>query len=300
MISNKTESKYQKINDIMIQDDLNIYNYENIKEYLINRSSKKINKRRILNINTHRQYLQSILFRLKKENNDNQELKNNISKHISELSKLEKKQSEDNKMSEQEKDNYVTWNEILNVYEIIKTNKKYSEEHLLLSLYILHPPRRLNDYYNMKYMKKKTDNLDEEYNYCLLINKNKKYFTFNNYKTRKELGIQNIEINNELFLILKEYIKKNDIKVNERIFKNINTEMNYVKKIQNIFKEHLNKKNISVNLLRHIYITEKINNKNLTLKERKSIALLMAHNLHQQDAYRYIEEETNKNLPNIL
>lgn len=130
--------------------------------------------------------------------------KNNLAKEI------ELKQERTDK----QKSKFIDWSEILDIYE--RLEKKYlkrlsnpdEDPHELLpfiiaSLYVLHPPRRLIDYSNMKFK-----NFDKKIdNYIEINKKGPSFFVFNNYKTSKVYGEQKIEIKTDLLKILKNFLK---------------------------------------------------------------------------------------------
>ena len=113
---------------------------------------------------------------------------------------------------------------------------------LLGGFYI--PPRRSKDYVNFKI--KNIDKKEDNY-----IDKNK--FIFNAYKTAKTYGQQSIDIPKQLKTILNKWIKVNPT---EYLLFDIS-----LKPLSNVkLNQRLNKlfgKKVSVNQLRHTYLTEK-------------------------------------------
>jgi len=120
--------------------------------------------------------------------------------------------------------------------------------YIVLSLYILHPPRRNLDYIKLQ-LKQKQD--DKDYNYIDM--KNKK-FIFNNYKTKGTYQSQEIDINDKLYLILKNWIKKFKIKTNI-LQRQDGTEFDK-NDITKILYKIFNKK-VGSQMLRNIFLTDK-------------------------------------------
>lgn len=130
---------------------------------------------------------------------------------------------------------------------------------LLSGFYI--PPRRSKDYthFIIKDYDKEIDNF---------LDKNKLYF--NNYKTASTYGKQVVEIPIILKNILNKWIKVNTTKF--LLFDNKFQQLSSIKLNQRLNKLFGNKK-ISVNMLRHIYLTSKYED---TIKLNEEIAHDMA------------------------
>lgn len=141
------------------------------------------------------------------------------------------------------------------ILHIIKKQNINSKEHaalldfLILSLYYLQPPRRLLDYTEMKLNDETPDPL---YNWIDL--KNKK-FVFVQYKTAGSYGPQMVDINKDLIELLKKWRRVNPR--NEWLLQTYDgrriTPSNLNQRLHRIFG-----KKISVNMLRKIYVSEKV------------------------------------------
>ena len=211
------------------------------------------------------------------------------------IGKYQQEQGE-NKMSDQQRENWMTWEEVLNKVAALKkkvtplwkeTNLTRQEfmllqSYVLISCYCLIPPRRASDYMNIKY--KQEDELSNFYY------PKKSSFVFKVYKTAKVYGIQEETIPKSLKLLLNKWIAKKSsltgeafakVKDSDYIFNTFvgnplsNTELTTI--LNSIFE-----KKISVSMLRHIYITDKLGRK---IQELKDAAGDMAHSLDQQSAY---------------
>ena len=198
-------------------------------------------------------------------------------------------------MNEQQRKNWIDWDEVLKVYNDLKTQaealpKKIKTEdeyntllhYMVLSLYVLVPPRRNVDY--MKMMICKNQNTDDET--INILDLNKKQFIFNIYKTAKNHGKTIIDIPNELMNVIDLYIKHHKmakgkkfcipflVDYNDKPLTNINS-ITYI--INKIFK-----KKIGSSMLRHIYLTGKYGDE---LKERQKDANMMGHTTEMATDY---------------
>lgn len=205
-----------------------------------------------------------------------------------------------NDKSDTQKKNWIDQKEIDDVYNKLKNDvdkfknekeiskKKYNTllRYVVLSLYTLVPPRRNKDYqdcYLIKGIPEKE--IDDEKNYVDMTNKK---FIFNDYKTKKSDGEQIIDIPNDLFNILKIYVKFHPlIELNENTFDvpflvdeegipfpNINS--------MTILLNKIFKKKIGCSMLRHMYLSNKYGD---VLDEMKDDSQKMAHSLSMQKDY---------------
>ena len=147
------------------------------------------------------------------------------------------------------------------------------------------PPTRL-DYAPMEVISKSAyDKLDgdeqKENNYLVVVSRNNKYFSFNEYKTSGKYGQNEVKVGKKLNSVLNIWLKHNttdSLLVNSR---NEPMSANGLgKEITKIFSS-LGKK-ISVNMLRHIFISEKYPNIDT---EKEKDAKKMGHSTNQQSKY---------------
>jgi len=149
------------------------------------------------------------------------------------------------------------------------------------------PPRRL-DYKNIKIIKKKDFEKEHqtEQNYLILESVQKKYLYFADFKTVKSTGIISIPVGEKLNKVLNEYLKilkNNSVNHDYLLFNNqgkaIGEQMN------NLLGEAFSStgKAVTVNLIRHIYLSE--NADKWSLQKRKEISRLMSHSLETQLTY---------------
>lgn len=197
------------------------------------------------------------------------------------------------KMSDKQKENWITQDQVRekfdSMYEALKpkliskkidgkTLNEFSDLLLLAltsGLYI--PPRRSLDWVEFK-----VKNFDKKVDNYMLKGK----FYFNRYKTDKTYGLEVIDIPNDLQILLKKYISYLPSSQEYLFVNNKGGKINSVK-----IALTLNKvfgKNVSVNGLRHSYITEKYKNMP-ALKDMMLTAKQMSHSL--ETALEYIKHE---------
>tara|TARA_R100000541_G_scaffold58865_1_gene70895 strand:+ start:126 stop:1055 length:930 start_codon:yes stop_codon:yes gene_type:complete len=198
-----------------------------------------------------------------------------VEKYKNFLSKDELDSISNDKKSQKQKDNWLSWDEVLEIKKKLKQKAVISSQedqvnkneynllldNLVLSFYVNLAPRRSKDFAIMK-IQQPNEKLNDTNNYLTLEN----HLVFNDYKTDKKYGKQEIDIskNEELMEDLNLYLmhrkeQENEfnllLKFNGRRFNEIN---DITRILNNIFK-----KNVSVNMLRAIYITDKFaENKN--------------------------------------
>jgi hypothetical protein len=188
-----------------------------------------------------------------------------------------------NKMSDKMKEAWISWQEIIDIlndlkertYWIFKAKKPTKDEILelqkfiILSCYTMIPPRRAKDFVEMKV--KDYDEKDD--NYYL-----KGTFHFNSYKTSGTYGKQSEKIPKSLEMLLAKWIKFHD---KDYLFTDYYdkklTSSGLTKILNSVFD-----KNISVSMIRHIFITYKLGDK---IQELEDIAGKMSHSTAEQKLY---------------
>lgn len=203
--------------------------------------------------------------------------------------KTAKSISIEQKMTDKQATNWVTQTDVRekfdSLYEALKlklihkkiepkTLTEFSDLLLLaLTSGIYIPPRRSLDWTEMKVKgyDKKTDN------YIL-----KGKFYFNRYKTDKTYGLEVIDIPAELQTLLKKYISYLPSSQEYLFVNNKGAKINSVKVALTLNK--IFGKNVSINALRHSYITEKYKNMP-ALKELLETSKDMGHSVLQHLEY---------------
>jgi hypothetical protein len=207
--------------------------------------------------------------------------------HIDMMDNIQKYNTEVNTQTknEKQKENWMTSEEIQTIYDKLETNVKplfkkkdlstkellQIQDFVILSLFTLIPPRRIMDYIEMK-----INNISTNKNNFIKGNS----LVFNTYKTSKQKGQQKINIPKELKSILTKYIKliadKSDYLLFNNKFQQLSTP-NMTLKLNKIFG-----KKVSVNMLRHIYLSEKHAE---NLKEMENDFESMGSSLKQSKVY---------------
>lgn len=194
--------------------------------------------------------------------------------------------------SEKEEENWLDWIDILKRYlafekevallwkvdpsELTKANYNKLKLYVLLSCYVLIPPRR-----NLDYTAFKIRNIDPaKDNYM----KGKK-FVFNNYKTARTYGMNEVNIPNKLQSIITKWIKINpsDYLLTGATDKHKRITAPQLTTMLNTFFD----RRISVNLLRHSFLTHMYKDMP-DLKDMKERAENMGHSLDQ--ALEYVKK----------
>lgn len=204
------------------------------------------------------------------------------------------------KMSETQKDNWSSWEDIIKKFDEIKSEvdkfinsqsiskKNYNKllEYIVLALYVYLEPRR-NDYLNMLVVKKYDKSMNPEFNY---LSYDDKKMVFNKYKTSKKAGQLILDINDDLYNSIQNYFKFHPLIKGKKI--NAKTQIEFLVNYDgsnltypNGITRILNKifgKNLSSSMLRHIYISHKYGD---VVKDMENTAKTMGHSVGMQKAY---------------
>jgi len=195
-----------------------------------------------------------------------------------------------------EKRNWIDWDDILKY-----TNDNWtSKDKLIKALYTCIPPRRL-EYGNLILTDDNT--FDDDKNYLVLIGNEPYFILLNRYKTYKKYGtyiinLQNKEVDELKYLNYKSLLDAIKLYLKENIIKN--GDYLFGKKYESDFGKELNKvwegtnKNISVDLLRHSFITDfvkKIRHSKVNDAFLKKYSDVMGHSSQMFLQYRRIDVE---------
>jgi len=212
---------------------------------------------------------------------------NNKAYHTDMMTNIEKYNTETNKQekNEKQKENWMTAEQIETIYDNMETSikplwKKKNlsikelmkiQDFVILSLFTLIPPRRSLDYVEFK-----INNIDTNKDNYIKGNS----LVFNTYKTSSQKGQQKIQIPKDLKSLLNKYIKLISDKSDYLLFNNKIEQLsipNFTLRLNKIFG-----KKVSVNMLRHIYLSEKHAD---NLKEMKDDFAKMGSSLKQSNTY---------------
>lgn len=158
------------------------------------------------------------------------------------------------------------WDDIIKKYNSIDD----IEKKLIVSFYILIPPRRLKDYEYLYYnaLENKINNYYDS---------NTKELIFNNYKTSKKYGPQHIKVPETLHVIIEKYVSEKNIKNNEMIIKYSSS---------SLYHKLFGLLSCSVDGLRHSYVNNFYNKKFPMSNEIEELAYLMGHDVKTNLRYR--------------
>jgi hypothetical protein len=228
-----------------------------------------------------------------------EKLKTMMLKDIKESDEQDEKQERTEKQAE----NWMSMDDIMKVYNSLKEEVKplwkldkpkksafmRLQDFVMLSCLLLIPPRRSLDWVDFRIR-----DVDKEKDNYMSGNK----LVFNSYKTKKYYGRQEVNIDkNPLKKILTDWMK-----INTTPYLLVDTTMkqplNQSKLTIRLYGLFDGKK-VSVNMLRHIFITERVLPSIPKLNEMKETAREMGHSLDQQLKYKIDEknvDDTNKDV----
>ena len=170
--------------------------------------------------------------------------------------------------------------DLLNKDKLNTKQMNIIQSYLVVALYTLQPPVRLN-YADMKIITDPKD-IEDGKNYLLNKSRNKKSFIFQDYKTSGKHGKIDQPISKELNTIINKWLKVN--KTNNFLIDQKGHALNANQLGKFISKAFgFTGKKITLNLLRHIYISENIDLE--AIKKAKVLAKSMHHSSGMQEMY---------------
>ena len=249
-------------------------------------------------LTTQRNYLGSILVALPILKNS----KDLLEFYKMELEKVNKDYQDiisSHEKSEKQKTNWSTLDELKEIFnkykkQINKNNFKskdtlnskdfnFLSNYVIVALYTLIPPTRL-DYAPMKIIKNEKED-DNKGNYLVNKSRNQKHFIISEYKSSKTYGKQIIKIPSELNSIINLYLKFH--KDTDSFLLNSRgqhlTANGLSKLLTSSFSRFSNNKKITLNLLRHIVISENVKLTKDTAESK--LANAMQHSEATQQTY---------------
>ncbi len=217
----------------------------------------------------------------------NEEYKKNMLEDVNAYNNSMKTQTKNDK----ENENWITKDELFEIYNALKkdTNVLFRKKtktmadlqdiqsFVMLSLFVLLPPRRAMDYSEMKIkdIDKTKDNFIKGSN-----------LVFNIYKTSKQKGQQTLAIPKELKSILNKWVKIND--TDYLLFDNKSSKLTSVK-INQRFKK-LFGKNFSVNMFRKLFLSDKYADTMEQMKDLEKDMVKMGSSKSQVNHYVKVDE----------
>lgn len=196
-------------------------------------------------------------------------------------------------LTDKEEKTFMLWEDIQKFHEELeKVSDPNSHSsylpYVIMSLYVLQAPARA-DYANM-FIYVSDDLVPDGItdNYCVIVTNPR--FVFQKYKTAKTQGVNVVPIENKLHQILINWMGTNysdylltvyNPQTDE--FRPI-TENSLVKRVYSLFTKYKNK-HVTINTLRHSYISYKTKN-DQHLKEKRMVAKHMMHSTSMAETYR--------------
>lgn len=264
-------------------------NYEKIRLYYPNLESRKAQIVCILAVFNQNEILKDEI----KKPYEQWEAFLKALKHLIEDEKSKKNIPDEKQMSK-----YTSFEDMeLKYKELSQSNPhrtlKDSQEFILLSIVISTPPKRA-DYGVMKIYYDKDPNIDSE-NYIVIKEDTPSFMVFNTYKNSKsfkridqDLTIQctgdikrSLHVYNREYMFINRFLKPYD---------KLGSFSSYVRRVfGNLFG-----KNVGVNLIRHCFITEKLDMENMNHVELNRIAKQMMHSSDLQRSYKWNKNDVSE------
>lgn len=190
----------------------------------------------------------------------------------------------DQEKTETQKKNWISQDELKKIYDTLAKDTKTLltkeslspsefqrlQNYVILSLYILQPPRRLMDYTEMK-----LSEIDKEKDNYI----DKKTLVFSKYKTSKFTGTEKIDLNPKLKYILDKWKKHNSY---EYLLVGTNNKKLTSSQLQQRLNTILGRQ-ASVNILRHSFLSDKY--KDIDIRDMEKTATAMGHSKEQAMLY---------------
>jgi integrase len=255
-------------------------------DYLDTNYEDVINSLKDIKPSNRKTIYSSLIVLLNDNDNDNKKSVKEYRKLLELDAQQSKKDIEKNIKTDKQNDKWISQDELKNKYDYLKKATAHLmkqttlnlhdlnilQNYIILSLYYLNPPRRLNDYV---FMKIHGDINKDEDNYI-----DKKEFVFNKYKTKKTYGTQRIEINKDLLKILNKWIK-----LNTYDYLLIDTKGRQLSNVQ--LNQRLNNMGIyGVNMLRHLFVNNLYPSDMPSVETINKVSQDMGHSVEENLLYR--------------
>jgi hypothetical protein len=228
-------------------------------------------------------------------------------KYLKELNAKKAEMMKSGELTGKQKSAWVDWKEIVKLRKMlnrrVNLTKLYEREFnktdflvlqrlLILSLLTMLPGVARRDYATLKFItKKKFEQLKDQSGENYVVTGSSFKILFQKYKTSSTYGAVNIPVaqhSKPLQRLLKKHIQflKRNFPENDCLFLNRTlvcmSRNSLTKFLQRLFKEYF-KKNVSVTMLRHIFLTDKYDKKQL--EEQSETAKFMMHSRSMMQDY---------------
>lgn len=208
--------------------------------------------------------------------------------------KEEQKNTELQEFTWNQKQAYLSWNDILEKRDQLKESvahlwkreaithneKQILQDYVIACLYTMNPPRRALDYCLLVNPIYDTESNDIKVNHIDIVSQN---FVFNVYKTAKTYEQQRVRINDTLFSILNNWIEiqRKDWILTKQDGSRMTSD-SMTRKLAVIF----NKKGFGVNMLRHAYVNDVILQNMPLISDLKNTATSLGHSHRETVLYK--------------
>lgn len=183
---------------------------------------------------------------------------------------------------------FVEFNDISKAYEKFLRDSDDNESKALMGLYVLIPPRRAD--VGSLVIIKEGSKMDDDKNYLVVSSKGRPAkLIYQKYKTSAKFGKVKINVPDSLKKILYEYLKEQKKKQGSYLFstKGENMRKGFDSHVSKTFEKLNLGKKITINTLRHSYITYFLS-KNPSMAAKKSVGKLMGHSWTTQAEYERV------------
>ena len=267
--SNETIKKYNKINTLLQNRNITITDYNATIKYIETNG---------FSISYNKLIVSAIVYKLKLDKYNNDELLNQYYGIIKNLSKQVKNKIDNHEV----KQKIPSWSSIIqirenykNIYRGVGDKNNLIKHQAIIALYTFIPPRRIRDYSLMKYVIDENKTTDKDYNYYIA---DADKLVFNEYKTKSTFAQQEVIIPSLLKTALTNYISDRKIKSGESLFNLSDSGFDSI--VIRIFGG-------GVDMIRRSYVDHVFKDNNLpTNAQMKSISNQMSHSLETHLSYR--------------
>lgn len=237
------------------------------------------------NLSTNKTYLSALLWYVKDKS------KSAYNAYKAEIDRLRPQvalKETNQTLTKTQEENYIKWSILKNAGK--NAIKMYGEGKISLAdalvcvLYTEQVPVRA-DYINMLFIRDIRKATNKNTNYCLLRVRNP-VFIFQEYKTADKYGRVIIKIKPIVYKLLVERYNQVIEKADNHLF--TDDQPNFSRRVKASFEKVVDKP-VSINLLRHSFLTDFLS-KNPSLHKKQEVAVMMMNSPIVGEAYRVLDE----------
>ena len=266
----------RRLNENYLEQDF-IDDYKDVILYL---------REKYPNLSSRKTYLCAVMYQVKdKSKTAYDAYKAEIDSMRPEITKIATNQL----LTKDKEETYIKWDilkkagkKAIELYQEAKINLG---DALICVLYTEQAPVRA-DYNGMVFIRDVRQARDQNFNYCLLRVRNP-CFIFHSYKTSASYGRVIIKIKPLTYTILVARQQEMMTKSENVLF--TESQSNFSTRVNEAFKKVIGK-GVSINTLRHSFITSFLNT-NPSIRKKEEISKLMMNSIVLQERYRVLNEE---------